>query len=148
MSKFSTQSLYEQDFHAWLSQAALDLYHHDDAALDWENLAEEIDGMVKSQKRAIASNTKIVILHLLKWKYQPAKRSNSWLYTIAEHRERIEDAIVDSPSLKKVYEEGFEKAYDRARRGAAIETGMPLNVFPPASPFTREQVIDPNFLPQ
>ena len=139
---------YEQDFHQWLAQVAHDLHNRNEVALDWKNLAEEIDGLVKSQKRALASNTKIVILHLLKWKYQPGKRAASWLSSINEHRERIEDALADSPSLRSVFEEGFEKAYDRARRGAAIETGMPLPVFPPTSPFSPEQVIDPEFLPE
>lgn len=117
----------------------------------------------KVRKERSPLTPRLSSLHLLKWKYQPAKRSNSWLYTIAEHRERIElaqssrrrklrrnfeDAIEDSPSLRNVYEEGFEKSYERARRGVAIETGMPINVFPERSPFNIEQVIDPNFLPQ
>jgi hypothetical protein len=86
-------------------------------------------------------------VHLLKYKYQSQKRSNSWLYTIREHRIRLIDDFKDSPSLKRYFSEVFSECYKNARELAADETGLTILTFPESSPFTPEQIIDSNFLP-
>jgi hypothetical protein len=55
-------------------------------------------------------------MHLLKWQYQKDKRTNSWRYTIIEHRDRLEVAFRDSPSFKRYFNEILEKCYQKARR--------------------------------
>ncbi|MDX1655103.1 MAG: DUF29 domain-containing protein [Candidatus Competibacteraceae bacterium] len=69
-------SLYERDFHAWAQgQAALARAGHSDA-LDLENLAEELEGMARSDRRAMESRLEVLLMHLLKWRrYQPNPRS-------------------------------------------------------------------------
>lgn len=69
--------LYEQDYFSWLEVTAQLLRSGDLSELDRKNLAEEIEDMGRSEKRAVESNLKIVLMHLLKYKYQPEQRSNS-----------------------------------------------------------------------
>lgn len=96
----SNTALYKQDYHLWLEATIHQLRERDLESLDWHNLIEELEAMGRSDKRAILSNLRVLLRHLLKWKYQPDKRSNSWNFTIIEHRTRIEDELTDSPSLK------------------------------------------------
>lgn len=142
-----TASLYEQDFYRWLEKTAQHLREGRLEELDIPNLVEEIEAMGRSEKHAIQSNLIIVLLHLLKYKYQLQKRTSSWLSSIAEHRDRIEIAIADSPSLQPYVGEVFEKCYNKARRRAALETDLPIDTFPVESPFTVEETLDPDFLP-
>jgi hypothetical protein len=75
--------------------------------VDLANLIEEIESVGRSEKSALVSNLQIVLMHLLKYKYQPEKRSNSWLFTIFEHRDRLLEAFEVSPSLKPYFREVF-----------------------------------------
>ena len=93
----SHHDLYEEDFCLWIEKALVLLRQGNLRDLDLENLLEEIEDMGNSQKQALESNLKVILMHLLKYKYQPEKRSNSWLYTLAEHRQRIRKAFKNSP---------------------------------------------------
>ena len=141
------QSLYEQDFLLWLETTTKLLKEQRFTELDLANLIEEIEDMGKSSKSALRSNLIVVLLHLLKWKYQAEKQSKSWQLSIFEHRRRLNDDFQDSPSLKRYYAEIFSKCYQNACQQAVIETGMSLEKFPVESPFTLEQVLDSEFLP-
>ncbi len=140
-------SLYEQDFYLWIETTVNQLKNGQLAAVDLENLIEEIEAMGRSEKQALESNLIVVLLHLLKYQYQPAKRSNSWLSSIYEHRRRLNKALKNSPSLKPYYTEVFEECYQDARQEAALETGLALEVFPVVCPFTPEATLDRDFLP-
>jgi hypothetical protein len=116
-----------------------------------DNLLEELEDRGRSEKRSLYSNLKILLLHLLKYRYQPAisvsGRSNSWLGSIVEHRQRLNQAFKDSPSLKPYYTEIFAAAYGEARELAAAETGMDIETFPAVSPFLPEEVLRSGYLP-
>jgi type I site-specific restriction-modification system R (restriction) subunit len=140
-------SLYDRDFMLWIETTAQLLKEQKFTELDLENLIEEIESMGRSNKSALRSNLVVVLLHLLKWKYQSEKRTNSWKASIFEHRLRLDEDFIDSPSLKRYFAEIFDKCYQNARKLAAIETGLELEIFPVESPFTPEQVLDPEFLP-
>jgi hypothetical protein len=145
-----TTTLYEQDYYLWLEKTAFLLHNGRLSELDIPNLIEEIESMGRSEKRAIYSNLKTVLMHLLKYRYQPEKRSNSWRTTIEEHRQRIQEAFEDSPSLKNHFLEiwAVGKCYQDAKRLAAQETGLAIEAFPPESPFTPEEALNPDYLPQ
>jgi hypothetical protein len=143
-----TSTLYEQDYYLWLEKTASLLRDGRLSELDIPNLIEEIEDMGRSEKRATRSNLIVVLLHLLKYKYQPQKRTNSWLLTIFEHRRRLRDDFADSPSLKRYCHEVFGQCYADARSEAAIETGLPIESFPEQSPFTPEETLNPDYLPQ
>ncbi|MCF2147699.1 DUF29 domain-containing protein [Desmonostoc muscorum LEGE 12446] len=85
---------------------------------------------------------------ILKYKYQSEKRSGSWRATIREHRKRLKEALEESPSLKPYFDEVLRQCYDDARLLAADETELAVATFPEQSPFTPEQILDPDFLPE
>ncbi|MCG6138354.1 MAG: DUF29 domain-containing protein [Nostoc sp. LLA-1] len=145
--KVSTNSqLYDQDFYLWLETTAQQLKAGKFAEVDLANLIEEIECMGRSEKRALESNLVVLLKHLLKHKYQPEKRTNSWLSTIFEHRRRLNKNLQDSPSLKNYFSETFGECYQDARQQAALETGLSLDTFPVESPFTADECLQQDFL--
>jgi hypothetical protein len=148
IQKISHHDLYEQDFCLWIEQAVKLLSENRLSELDRENLIEEIRDMGISQKQGLESNLEVVLMHLLKYKYQPEKRSNSWRSTLFEHRRRLHKAFKTSPSLKRHFAEEFSDCYVAARKLAAIETNISIDTFPITSPFTVSQVLDEDYLPK
>ena len=142
-----TSRSYESDFYAWTVDQARSLRRLRPGGVDWENLAEEIGSLGRSDKRAIGSDLKIVLEHLIKWKFQPERRSASWSDSIEEHRDRVARIIEDSPSLAGTPAEVLEGEYRKARRKALRDTGLPESRIPAACPFTVEEALDPEFLP-
>ncbi|WP_414568172.1 DUF29 domain-containing protein [Nostoc sp. CCY 9925] len=147
-SQTSGSDLYEQDFYLWIQTTAELLKQKNFTQLDLENLIEEIEAMGRSEKKALRSNLEVLLMHLLKYKYQPEKRSGSWQATIREHRKRLREALEESPSLKPYFDEVLGQCYDHARLLAADETELAVATFPEQSPFTPEQVLNPDFLPE
>jgi hypothetical protein len=140
-------SPYEQDFHRWLEDQAAKLRGRSHNELDWENLAEEIESVGRSQKREVRSRLERLIQHLLKWQVKPGRRSESWRITISEQRTFIEGLLKDSPSLRKFPAEILADAYGAGRQEAIDETGMLASAFPTECPYSLEQVLDRRFLP-
>jgi predicted DNA-binding ribbon-helix-helix protein len=143
----SPANLYEQDYYSWLEQTALSLRKQAFDQLDLENLIEEIEDIGRSEKRALESNLRVVLWHLLKWKYQPLQRSGSWRGSIAEHRIRIRKALQDSPSLKNYLPEVFDETYQDAIKIASQETGLESETFPISCEWTLQNVLDEAWLP-
>ncbi|MCS6779060.1 MAG: DUF29 domain-containing protein [Geminicoccaceae bacterium] len=149
----STASLYEEDFYRWSQEQALALRKlaamraNLAVPLDLEHLAEEIESVGISQLHALRARLRQLLAHLLKWRFQPERRTRSWRSTIRVQRDAIADLLESSPSLRRRLGEELAKAYEKARRQAADETGLPLAAFPEACPFTVEEVEDPEFLP-
>ena len=131
---------YETDFYLWTQQQVALLRQGALSALDVENLIEEIESMGRSQRDATGSHLVIVIMHLLKWVYQPERRGNSWRDSIVNGRIQIDDLLENNPSLKPQLRSLVEKAYLKAKRYASRETGLPLTKFPEQCPFTVEQI--------
>ena len=139
--------LYERDFYTWaLEQAAL-LRARRFAELDLENLAEEIDGLARAEARELRSRCATLLMHLLKWEFQPQRRSHSWVATIARERGEIVDLLDENPGLAPRQTELFAKAYKAARADAAAESNLALSRFPAAYPYTQEQAKDEAFWP-
>lgn len=143
----SPANLYKQDYFSWLKQTALSLRKGAFDQLDMENLIEEIEDMGRNEKRAFESNLRVVLLHLLKWKYQPQQRSGGWRGSIAEHRIRIRKALQDSPSLKNSLSVAFAETYQDAITIASQETGLEPETFPTSCEWALQQVLDEAWLP-
>ena len=141
----SQKSIYETDFVGWIETTVEQLRTQDYANVDWENLLEEIEDIGKSEKRAIYSNLKILLLHLLKYRYQAEKRSNSWRASIVEPRQRLKKAFQESPSLQPYYTEIVNECYQDARELAAAETGLAIDNFPVETPFTSEEILKSDY---
>lgn len=139
---------YLTDFNSWINQTAQLLREHRWHEIDVPNLIEEVEGLGKSERRGIASQLNRLLLHLLKWQYQPQRRSDSWLDSITDARTQIELAIEDSPSLGRYPVEQLEERYQRARRQAAKQTSMEISVFPETCPYSLELVLAEDWLPE
>ena len=137
-----TIATYETDFYLWTQQQA-DLLRQGQfnrVDLDLANIAEEIESMGKRDRRAVSRYLQNVLMHLLKWRYQPERRGTSWKLSIRNGRDQIAWQIKDSPSLRPQLEGLLAEVYPSARRNAADETGLPLTTFPAVCPFTVEQI--------
>lgn len=136
---------HRQDFYTWaLEQAAL-IRAGQLNAIDRENVAEEIESLGNEQFAKLRSAYRVLLLHMLKWEYQPERRSRSWLSSMLEHRARIGDLLEDSPGLRPRVSEAIEKGYDVARRRAAVETGLPISAFSDVCPWPGEVILNRQF---
>jgi len=145
------ESSYERDFYAWSFEQARALRTRRPEKLDWENLAEEIESLGRSDRREVRNRLKVILIHLLKWQYQAEHRSISWQTTINTQRDDLESVLADSPSLRRLVPELLAGAYPRARRDAAREMDLipaAARKLPESSPFTVEQVLDEDFFPE
>jgi hypothetical protein len=140
--------LYERDFCEW-TQTTADLVRAGRwSEVDPESIAEELESLGRSDKREVVSRLRVLIMHLLKWQYQPEKRSGSWQATIGTQRDELELVLNDSPSLRAQLPEWIVQAYPRAADKAVKQMRLLKNPFPPECPFTAEQILDDAFFPE
>ena len=140
---------YDQDLYSWSLEQAKFLRERRFDQIDWEHIIEEIEDMSKSEKRALESFLETLLMHLLKWQYQPfyiGKRS--WAATIVEQRKRLKWHLEDNPGLKSKLSAAIVRAYDLAKAGAEKETGIPSYTFPEICPWEYEQFMDTDFWPE
>jgi hypothetical protein len=140
-------SNYETDFYTWTQQQAELLRTGRLSEIDIENLIEEIETMGRSEKREYESRLSVLLLHLLKWQYQPVRRGRSWLLTIKEQRIQFVEVMDENPGLKPYQPAILKAAYRLARVRASRETGLDESAFPPACPWSMEQIIDQDYFP-
>ena len=127
--------LYEQDYFAWTQDQADALRRRSINELDWENLLEEVEGLGKQQRSELRNHLIILLVHLLKWRAQPARRGRSWELTIREQRKEAERVLTENPSLTPEVEVLLESAYRIARLRAARQSRLSLKAFPDDNPF-------------
>lgn len=138
---------YDLDFYSWLTKNVELLRDGRLGEIDVEHIAEELESMGKRDLRQLRSRLQVLVMHLLKWQYQPEKQSKSWLATIDHQRDEIESLLLDSPSLRRELEQGIILIYPKAVRDACRETGLPEGTFPVSCPFAIEEILEPRFLP-
>ena len=141
--------LYVTDFYTWCVQQAALLEARNADALDWTHLAEEIQLLAGSERRALRRFLRGLLLHLLKWQYQPERRQtdHNGERSIKNGRREVRDMMYDEPGLKHVLDDALARAYAYARDDAADETQLPLHTFPEACPWTLEEVLSDTFVP-
>jgi hypothetical protein len=113
--------LYGRDFYAWTQDQAAALRALPEAlrsnALDLEHLAEEVEGLGISERRAAISLMRQVLVHLLKLSFHPDPMPRShWHHEVGEFRLQLEDVLRISPSLRARREELASEVWDRAAR--------------------------------
>jgi hypothetical protein len=139
--------LYETDIAAWAEYQADALRRRAIAELDWDNVAEEIEDVAKSDRREIHNRLAVICTHLLKWAYQPERRSPSWRASIdVEQRNQIAKVVRDSPSLRDYPAQTLAEAYADGRRVAGAETEVVG--LPETCPWTIDQVLSHEFWPE
>ena len=134
----SHQDLHDRDFYGWTQAMARALRNGTVAAADMQHIADEVEDMGNSERRALASRLQVLLMHLLKWHYQPQHRSRSWRLTVELQRVEIERLLRDNPSLRREVPPLLPDVYPAARLAALAETGLADEALPEACPFTIE----------
>ena len=137
---------YDVDVLAWSERQAALLRRRAANEIDWDNIAEEIEAVGRSQKHEVRSRLARLCQHLLKWAYQPELRSRSWRTTIATQRHDLELLLEDSPSLVPFVAVALPRAYQMGRVWAEQETGV-INLPSETCPWTAEEVLAGDFYP-
>ncbi|MBP2304156.1 DUF29 family protein [Azospirillum melinis] len=147
-----SNAAYDEDFYAWTQAQAQELRRagaeRNNAPVDWENVAEEIESMGRSQKSEIDHRLGVLLVHLLKWMFCPDLRERcerGWRLTVREQRKKLIREIKDSPSLRPYIVNVFAEVYSDARLRAAVEADTPDGHFPVELPFTLDQALDPAY---
>ncbi|BCX17925.1 MAG: hypothetical protein KatS3mg117_1607 [Geminicoccaceae bacterium] len=149
-----TRPGYEEDFYAWAldqaerlrAQAAL----RPNEPLDWENLAEEIEGLARSDWRSCASLLEQILIHLLELAYSTAEEPRGhWMAEVMTFRLRLRDIL--TPSLRNRLQRELDERYRNALRvltlkAARYEPAL-LARLPETCPWTFEQVVG-DFFPE
>ena len=128
-------ALYESDETAWLELTADLVAQGRFKELDRENLVDYLRDMAKRDMREVENRLRLLMAHLLKWQYQPEKRSNSWRGTIVSQQHEL-PGLLDSGTLRKHADRVLAKCYLGAVEEAAAETGLPTEKFPRLCPYT------------
>jgi hypothetical protein len=136
---------YDQDYYAWLMENAALLQDGRLDAVDLVHLAEELEDMGRSERRALESYLKVLIVHLLKWAHQPERRGTSWELSVGNARDAIARRLAESPSLRPQLADMIAGRYPNARRHAALEMGLAPDALPAVCPFTVEQLLDDGY---
>ena len=142
-----SDSNYDDDFYAWANEQAALLRAGRLAQADIEHIALEIESMGRTEKRELVSRLRVLLLHLLKWKFQPAGRGSSWEATVRVQRLDLAEHMKDNPSLKSIVSEAMMTAYEGAVIEAAVETKLSESVFPSICPWAFDQLMDARFWP-
>lgn len=149
MNKIDLKHLasYEEDFALWSAEQAALLRAGKLERVDLENVAEEIESLGRSDRYEIDSRMEILIQHLLKWQFQPEKRTNSWKASIREQRMRVARILEASPSLKPYPARSVAGSFTIGLDKAIHETQLPESAFPDTCPYTAKQILDDSFWP-
>jgi hypothetical protein len=139
---------YEKDVVAWANEQAALLRAGKLSAIDIEHIAEEIEDVGRSEKRELASRMAVLLVHLLKWQFQPRRRGSSWQRTIKEQRNAIGLHLEETPSLKVSLSnpKWLAATWADTVTKAINETG--LDQFPEVCPWDMEQVLSQDFYPE
>ena len=135
-------SLYDTDYVAWLAEQVVHLRAGRLGALDVENVALELESLMKSERRELQNRLEVLILNLLKWDHQADQRSNRWRAIVQKQRSRIRRLLRDSPSLERELGAMCQGVFADAIRAAAIESRLSEAIFPQVLPYTVEQIFE------
>jgi hypothetical protein len=145
----SPSDLYERDYYAWLQDQVRALRERRIEDVDWENVAEEIEDLGKSERRAIESQLARLTEHLLKLKYVHGifRDYNTSRWQVARSaRFAIQKLLKESPNLRPRLAEMLADAYLAGRIEALRDPGLSDDELPASSSWTVEQVMDEGFL--
>jgi hypothetical protein len=140
IASFEAPADSETDFTAWCIQQAALIEAVRPERIDVAAVVEEIRDLGRAERKSLRSALEVVLVHLLKWDHQSWLRSRSWALSVEEHRRRIDDTLIDNPSLEPRLGEFSRRAYERARRRAALETRLDISTFPEQCPYSEDEL--------
>jgi hypothetical protein len=149
--KAAASQLYDRDYYAWVQDQVEALRRHRVEDVDWENLAEEIEDLGKSERRSIESQMVRMLEHLLKLQYAGGtiRRNNarSWQLSVKDARLVVRKLLDENPSLRPGLAGILSYAYQRGRLAALRKARLPDDAIPESCPWAVEHVMDDNFVP-
>jgi hypothetical protein len=140
-------ALYKADFHLWTKRQAQYLRTMDFDLLDSKNLIAEMLDMAEQEQAALKRHLEKLMRCLLRCKLQPERVSGQWLSTILKQRYRIHYALDEMPSIRPLFDGWLEESYQKAAHRASVKTKLPRAFFPATLPFTKQQLLDKDFIP-
>lgn len=138
--------LYDTDFYAWTQEQSRRLRamaaSRVNETIDWENVAEEIESMGRSERKEIKSRLEELLLHLLKLAHSPdAYPRRGWRVSIAKQRKGLAEAVIESPSLRRYPAEVLADVWPDACRQAEADLDLPENNLPSQCPWNLDSEI-------
>ena len=124
MTSTQWQNLVSESYYETITsiEERIKKYDYSEALIGLEYLYQN---MAKRDKREFRTFLVLVMMHVLKWKYQPEKRSSSWIKTIRNGRKEMQIIFEDTPSVNQSYtEEVWNKCFESAVEDATYEMGI------------------------
>lgn len=147
----AVSKLYEDDFYGWIQHTVEAIKQRKFDQVDWENLIEEVESMGRSEKRELKSRLLVILEHLLKlmfWDSEKPQNARGWRNTVIEQRNQVEMILEDSPSLKPWLADHFAESYAKARQQILQKYGLSGDLFPTQPPFSLEDALNADWLPE
>lgn len=138
---------YDTDFYTWVQRQAAAIRAGAWGEVDREHVAEEIEDVGRSERRALVSHLRVLLTHLLKWEHQPQRRSDGWLHSMGNAQIEVQTILDDNRSLRRELPDIVGRAYEQARRLASRETGLPIDTLPLSCPWSPEQLLNQATIP-
>lgn len=139
-------NLYETDEPFWRERQIQLLQEGRESEVDYTALLQMLLEMSGSEERTVKGLSRILIMHLLKLKYQPNKMTRSWFSSVRSHRRDLLDVIKSrSKTLYNYFVEKLPDIYESARDMAIDETGLSESDIPKECPFSVEEILNPSF---
>jgi hypothetical protein len=145
---------YDDDFYAWTQYQAqvLRTLRTRDNRFDREHLAEEVEDLGNSERDAVRSQVRRILLHFLKLAHSPARDPRfGWMASIVDARAQLADKL--SPSLQRDIDDGLARLYNAPRKQAALELREhgeheAARSLPAQCPYTVEQILTDDWYPE
>lgn len=134
--------LYEGDYYLWIQDTVGKLKNQNYDQVDWTSLLDEIEALGRRERRILETSLVAILLHRLRWQYQPDQRLKSWKVIVLERRRQLRELLKDSPSLKPYLEEVFEECYRDAVEQASAITGISVKAFPSECAYSIAEVLE------
>ena len=142
---YRSPDLYERDYYAWVQQQVRALRERRIEGLDWDNLAEEVADLGKSEKRALRSQLARLVEHLLKIDVAPARTRaqnlRGWQVSVRAARRAITELLEENPSLQPELPQIYLRAYLDGRDEVLASLKLPESAIPEEPPWSAEQVL-------
>ncbi len=139
--------LYDKDFFSWANTQAMLLRAGRLSEIDVKHIADEIEALGRREKRELVSRLSVLLLHLLKWSFQPEGRGKSWELTIREQRRQLARHQRDNPSLRAWTDQAMADAYGEAVLRAELEMNLARDMLSWSCPYRFEEAVDDAFWP-
>jgi Domain of unknown function DUF29 len=136
---------YEDDLYSWVQEQVALLRAGRLAEIDAANVAEELSDVGAEQYDKLQSALEVLLMHMLKWDHQPARRTRSWSLTIEEQRLRVAKQLRKNPGLKSRLPEAIDDGFRLGRVRAAREMKVELESMPVSCPYEWEAIIQREF---